>query len=82
MSIKKYIEQIKKIDEKTHIIDETVEFWANQIEDELKKCDETEADPDHPDFTKKMLSHRKNEYASISWFAFKKKWKDSFWRKY
>ena len=60
MSIKKYIEQIKKIDEKTQIIDDTVEFWANQIEDELKKCEETEANPDHPDFAKKMLNHKKN----------------------
>ena len=37
MSIKKYIEQIKKIDEKTQLIDDTVDMWANQIDDELKK---------------------------------------------
>lgn len=60
MSIKKYFEQLQKIDEKTQIIDETVEFWANQIEDELKKCEETEANPNYPDFSKKMLRHKKN----------------------
>ena len=58
MKKRDYISGMVRVNKKMKLITETVEFFKIQIEEEIKKCEETEKNPKSLSFEKKMKEHR------------------------